>query len=100
MQLRVRNPIRTLGVSGTYQQTVTQRFGGWQLGFLLDEGDSQSRALLQLAVIQEGQPRYDAYQRRFSRAVASDEPEPFAAFNGELRSVQKRAIAVGEMTVE
>ena len=74
--------------------------GRGQLRLLLHERNSQAGALLQLAVIEVRKPCNDTQQGGFARAVAADQAQPLAAFHGELRAIQKRAVAEGEVSIE
>jgi hypothetical protein len=71
-----------------------------ELRLLLNEGDSQSIAPLNFAVVELRQPRDDAQERGFPGAVATDQANALTGADCQLSAIEKRPVAKGEMGVE
>src|SRR5579872_2427809 len=81
----------------TQPQALVQSRRGRQLRLLLDEHQAQAVAPLHLAFIERLLSREHREQSRLAGAVAADQPEALAGENGELRAVEQRALAEGEL---
>ena len=84
---------------GAQQQTVLQSFRRGELRFLVDEPKAQALASLQLAVIERGSSCEHTKQGRLAGAVAADQPEAFAGLYGELRLIEERPLAEGDVRI-
>jgi hypothetical protein len=67
---------------------------------VLDERYAQAIPALQLSVVELNGARDHFEERGFTGAVATDEPHSFAGKHREPCTVEKRAVAVGEMSIE
>ena len=81
------------------QQTLVQGIRCGQLRLLLDECKAQAITPLKLALIQHRVTGEYREQCRLARAVAPDQSEPLASQYRELRSVEERPLAEGDMRV-
>ena len=68
-----------------------------KMRFLIDIRDLDPLLHYQQAVIQLGQARDNLQQRRFAGAVASDQADPFAGFEGKFRVIEQRDVAEREL---
>ncbi len=82
------------------QQALAHRGQQGQQRLLLDEGDPQAVATLQLAVVELQRSRDDFEQRGLAGAVAADEADALADLHREAGSVEERAVAKGEVGIE
>jgi hypothetical protein len=87
------------GQPGAQQQTLVQGLRCGQLRLLLDECKAQAITPLQLTLIERRVTGEYREQCRFAGAVAPDQPEPLASQYGELRSIEERPLAEGDMRI-
>src|SRR3569833_1890563 len=85
---------------GARQQTFAKRRAFGKDRLLLHEGDSHAVTTLDFTIVEMCVPGNHAQKRRFTGAVAADEADAFACTNRQLRSIQERSVAVGEVSIE
>ena len=78
-------------------KTVGFRF---QHRFLRHIGDAQALLQLQDAVVRLLQARQDLEERGLAGAIAPDQADAFAGFEREIRVVEQRDVAEGQLRVE